>query len=173
MNISKSLALRLTNNIRVLDHIACLITGPIVGLEADISKADELAREIADMNGITRTSVRSGDEETILNVFAQDAYALHRIEHDILSQRRLTYHATRQCPGFQVAPDGKTANLIRNAMRAAGIEPRDKNDLLGTEACIFNARGVEMPIIGVDLQDEHETTESVSIERVLAPLAMG
>jgi tripeptide aminopeptidase len=68
---------------------------------------------------------------------------------------------------FNLAPDDPLVVLVANAARALGIEPRMEVGGGGSDANVFNARGIPAIILATGPSDVHTLQESVAISKMI------
>lgn len=120
-----------------------------------------IAESMTKVAGVTH--VAESTETRTVNVFADTADAIWETQRVVRSIPDVRHRVTAIGPGYSVSNDSRIVSVVTTGMRAAGISPRLINERIGNEACIYNARGIAMPAIGVDVHQVHETDESVSI----------
>jgi tripeptide aminopeptidase len=77
--------------------------------------------------------------------------------------------------GYRHAPDSSLLAAGAEAARLAGLQPRLQESGGGSDANVFNARGLPALTLGVGFEQPHSPLESMSVERLhqLAALAKG
>lgn len=73
------------------------------------------------------------------------------------------YRIVRNAPGYSVQNDDPLVIHVTTAMRAAGVTPDIKRELIGTETCIYNSKGIKMVTIGIQIENVHQPTEAVTV----------
>ena len=130
----------------------------------DPQQASKVASDVERASGVRH--VAASAENGIVNVFAEDALSLWDVQSALRSTTNAAVRTTVMGPGFRVPEYATIVREVMNAAKAAGIPLRTSHERIGNEACIYNARGIEMVAIGVPVSRAHEPDESVSIASI-------
>jgi di/tripeptidase len=113
---------------------------------------------------ISRHRKRTSHDGLAIDVFSAseciDGSIFRAMEAAACGQFRLV----RQAPGYRVREDDPLVQVVLRGLAAAGIAPHLKDDLIGTEACIYNSKGIQMVTIGMQIDDVHQPSEAVTVE---------
>lgn len=65
--------------------------------------------------------------------------------------------------GYRISDNTRSVTIAKNAISSAGVDPQVKVICGGTDAAIYNARGIETVVIGMGVQAEHTKDENIAI----------
>ena len=100
---------------------------------------------------------------TVIGAFSKSDGINSHIQRALDSLGIRRYRIVRNAPGYSVETDDPLVTAVARAMRAAGITPDIKEELIGTESCIYNSKGIKMVTIGAQIEDVHQPTEAVTV----------
>ena len=63
----------------------------------------------------------------------------------------------------QISENAETVNIAKKALRSAGLEPRVHLICGGTDASIYNNKGIETVILGFGGKAEHSNDENIAV----------
>jgi len=67
---------------------------------------------------------------------------------------------------FQLDDNTPMVRTAMNAIAAVGLSPRTNVMTGGTDASVYNARGIETVVVGIGAQNEHSTEESIAVSEM-------
>jgi acetylornithine deacetylase/succinyl-diaminopimelate desuccinylase-like protein len=133
----------------------------------DTTTSDQLAAIAASLEEtgeVRRTKVGTGDERTRIFVFADSAEADIAIHDVVTGHVAGPYRLVLSTPGYTVSDDDPLVLALSSAIARAGLTPIISSEIVGTEGCIFNSRGISMVTTGVTYGGEHTVEESVTVD---------
>jgi tripeptide aminopeptidase len=66
-----------------------------------------------------------------------------------------------QC--YRISEDTESVSIAKKAVSTAGLHPKVKVICGGTEAAIYNEKGIETAVIGIGVQSEHTKDEKIAV----------
>jgi len=96
-----------------------------------------------------------GQCELVKQVFETAARAAG-VKSDIVMD--LSYKASR------LAADSRPVRVAEQAMRSVGLTPKIRVIGGGTDASVYNARGIETVVLGAGMHDEHTQDEHIAVK---------
>src|SRR5690606_9085800 len=80
---------------------------------------------------------------------------------------KVEWRARRNYEGFALDPDSDPVRRARAAAIATGVEPRIRSTGGGSDANVFNARGIPCAVLGVGFQAIHTHAERMPIAELV------
>jgi len=64
---------------------------------------------------------------------------------------------------YHISEDTESVTIAKKAVSSAGLDPKVRSICGGTEAAIYNEKGIETAVIGMGVQSEHTKDEKIAV----------
>jgi acetylornithine deacetylase/succinyl-diaminopimelate desuccinylase-like protein len=126
----------------------------------------DLARRLDKREEISSTSVwlDPDTEIPVVGVFT-DSTSSEPAIHELAAEHASgDYRLVLRSPGYSVPVDDPLVRVLSNSIVESGLQPRLTNEKVGTEGCIYNAKGIKMVTTGVTISGYHTPEETVAVD---------